>query len=266
MSYVIHQIWIGPASPPHFWMSTVRDFAAKYGYTYMLWDDTAVANLTVRNPELLKEFLENKRWPGASDIIRCEVLGQYGGVYIDADTVVMKPEAFHTFLQKYKDQTFFGCEYDDCHLLANGTIGTPKGSVFLQDLLEAMPVYAKERPDEPDYKRVGPYFLTDFVKNRKEQDYVKIPKHVFYPQSWHGINDPWLHTKTLIPEESLLWQYGYSTNGFGTIFKKRNLLAMILTILILFVVLLSPLPKKYSSYVIGLVIMLAIFIKTYYIH
>jgi hypothetical protein len=266
MSYIIHQIWIGPAAPPVFWMATVRDFATQYGYTYMLWTDKEVSKLTVRNTELLREFLDAKRWPGASDIIRCEVLGQYGGVYIDADSVVMKPDAFHAFLQTHKDQTFFGCEYDDCHLLANGTIGSPKGSAFMRDLLQAMPAYAKERPDEPDYKKVGPYFLTDFVKHRKETDYVKIPRTVFYPQSWHGINDPWLHTKTPIPDESLLWQYGYSTNGFGTIFKQRNSIALVLAILLVFVVLLSPLPQTYVSYVLGFVIFLAILIKTYYIH
>jgi hypothetical protein len=259
----IHQIWIGPATPPHFWMSTVRDFAKTYGYTYMLWTDNEVAHLTVRNPELLREFLDAKRWPGASDILRYEILGQYGGIYIDADTVVMKPDAFHTFLQKHKDHTFFGCEYDDCHLIANGTIGTPHKSAFMRDLLEAMPAYAKERPHEPDYKRVGPYFLTDFVKQRN--DYVTIPRTVFYPQSWHGINDPWLHTKTPIPNESLLWQYGYSTNGFGTIFLIRNILALgIFIALISVIVLLGS--KHYTPYMIGVVTVCAIYIKYKYIH
>ena len=266
MSYIIHQIWIGPASPPEFWMRTVRDFAKQYGYRYMLWTEKEIKQLDVRNTELLASLLKEKRWPGASDVLRCEILGQYGGLYIDADTVVMKPAAFHAFLQAHKDQTFFGCEYDDCHLIANGTFGSPKGSAFMRDLLKAMPVYANARPLEPDYKRVGPYFLTDFVKNRKIRDYTLIPRQIFYPQSWHGINDPWLHTKTAIPAESLLWQYGYSTNGFGAIFWRRNLIAILLFLAIVAVILLWPSPKLYDPYALLSLTLVAIFIKRNYIH
>jgi hypothetical protein len=47
------------------------------------------------------------------------------------------------------------------------------------------------------------------------------PMTLFYPVYWHGIKDPELHKKVQIPGESMLFQYGYSTNGFAEIFKAR---------------------------------------------
>ena len=37
---------------------------------------------------------------------------------------------------------------------------------------------------------------------------------------WGGITDPELHTQIAIPAESMLFQYGYSTNHFEKIFAK----------------------------------------------
>lgn len=268
MSYPIHQIWIGPASPPTFWMDTVKAFARTHNYPYMLWTETEVAKLNVRNPDLLQELLTRQHWAGASDVIRLEVLAQYGGIYIDADTVVMKPQQFHIFIQARVSQTFFGCEYDDCHLIANGTIGTPKQSAFIQDALSALGKFALEKKDEPDYKRVGPYFLTDFIKRRAQRDYELIPRAVFYPRSWHGINDPWLHTKVTLPDESLLWQYGYSTNNFKHIFAIRNIIALLLVIALLYLVrLLLPAASTSIQYSgLGAILVGSVLTKLYFIH
>ena len=267
MSYPIHQIWIGPATPPTFWMDTVRNFARKYNYPYMLWTEKEVANLTVRNSDLLQELLAHRHWAGASDVIRLEVLAQYGGIYIDADTVVMKPDEFHTFIQARTSQTYFGCEYDDCHLIANGTIGTPKQSAFINDALRELARFAEEKRDEPDYKRVGPYFLTDFVQRRAQHDYELIPRTVFYPRSWHGIHDPWLHTKVSIPEESLLWQYGYSTNNFKTIFAFRNVLALLLVIAIAYSLwIVFPSRNLVAYMALSILLLVAVVVKLYFIH
>lgn len=229
---IIHQIWIGPAAPPHFWMDTVKQFAETYGYTYMLWDDKTIQDLRPKNADILARFLREKRWPGAADIIRYEVMYEYGGVYIDADTVVLKPAEFHAFLQerKEKERVFMGCEYEDCSLIANGTLGAPKHSSFFRDMLAEMPAYCKAHWDEPDYKQVGPYFLTDFVKKKGADAVELVPRTVFYPRTWHGIVDPWLHLKTTVPAESLLFQYGYSTNGFNRIFKLRNLVFLAIVV------------------------------------
>lgn len=262
---IIHQIWIGPAAPPHFWMNTVKQFAENYGYTYMLWDDTTIKDLRPKNAAILERFMREKRWPGAADIIRYEVMYTYGGVYIDADTVVLKPAEFHAFLQERKERVFMGCEYEDCSLIANGTLGAPKHSSFFRDMLAAMPAYSKAHWDEPDYKQVGPYFLTDFVKTQKAVELV--PRTVFYPRTWHGIVDPWLHLKTTVPPESLLFQYGYSTNGFNRIFKQRNLVFLAIVVAAFFVIWMTR--AKLLGHVcvsVGVLFVAAVIIKKLWIH
>jgi hypothetical protein len=39
------------------------------------------------------------------------------------------------------------------------------------------------------------------------------PSKTFYPIKWHGITDIEMHTKIDIPEESVMFQYGYTTNN-----------------------------------------------------
>ena len=45
----IHQIWIGPKARPDIWMDTVKAFAQKYEYEYIVWDDQKVSELTMIN-------------------------------------------------------------------------------------------------------------------------------------------------------------------------------------------------------------------------
>ena len=91
---LIHQIWIGKYAPPTFWMHSVRRFSEQYGHTYVFWNEDAIGNLKLENRKHYELLYKEKRFAGASDILRYEILYQYGGIYIDADTVIMKPEHF----------------------------------------------------------------------------------------------------------------------------------------------------------------------------
>jgi len=243
---IIHQIWIGKAPRPDEWMDTVKEFAAAHGYKYMLWNEGDIGELGIDSVpgvhEVYKSF--GHELAGKADIIRMLALYKYGGIYIDADSVIMKPEKFAAFLEKNRAAVFFGWENltkartrklgnidpgvkKSLRMVANGLIGTQKAHPFFKRLLEGLGenVDSLEKEDKKAaWKAVGPHYVTRvYTQTRKEFPDVHVyPMKYFYPRHWKGITDPELHKKVSIPGQSMLFQYGYSTNSFDKIFKKRQ--------------------------------------------
>jgi mannosyltransferase OCH1-like enzyme len=236
----IHQIWIGDNPLPTPWTDTVKDFARTYHYTYKLWTDSSVDDLGMDEIPGLKALYQSfgKELAGRADILRLLILYKYGGIYIDADTVIMKPEKFDRFLKKQKQKhgMFFGWENLTAtrtrklglgvrRLVANGIIGAEKGHPFLKRLLDGIVDHSANVTDTKDaWKHVGPYYVTKMYMSLKKifPDVHVFPMRYFYPRPWAGITDPELHKKVKIPGASMLFQYGYTTNKFDAIFKKRK--------------------------------------------
>jgi len=54
------------------------------------------------------------------------------------------------------------------------------------------------------------------IKHQHEIPLTYYKSTIFYPRRWHGIQDINLHTTVEIPPESVMFQYGYSTNNLET--------------------------------------------------
>ncbi len=226
---------------PHEWMDSVKDFAGKYDYEYKLWTDANVKGMRM-DTELRAEYDSfGDELAGRADIIRLIALRIYGGIYIDADTVIIKPEKFAEFLKDNKAGLFFAWENlstadtkklgnlgpgltGQRRLVANSVIGAEKGHPFIKKLLKGIVDNSKGESEKDAWKRTGPLYVTRlYMRHKKEFPDIHIyPMRYFYPRHWRGITDPALHTKMKIPGESMLFQYGYSTNKFAKIFAKRN--------------------------------------------
>ena len=150
---IIHQIWIGDNPMPTLWINSVKDFASTYGYKYMLWNNSNIKLLDWKSfeglTELYNKMTKTGKYEGSGDIIRLLALYKFGGIYIDADSVIVKPEKFNVFLNENKASVFFGwekfskdrrIEYNDQQftvkkLIANGLIGSTVKNAFIQLLL-----------------------------------------------------------------------------------------------------------------------------------
>ena len=233
---IIHQIWLGSNPKPVPWIKTVKDFCRAYGYKYMLWSDSCVEALGIDEiPGLRGVYTGQKELAGKADIIRLLALYKFGGLYIDADTVIMKPAKFHDFLEKNRASVFFGWEelserrskkigkIDGSYkrrLIANGLIGSVRSHAFIRKLLERVVANTKAESGEDAWKQVGPLLVTRVYEDTRDwfPDVHIYPMKYFYPVHWGGLTDPETHLKVTIPDESMLFQYGYSTNNFDRVF------------------------------------------------
>ena len=221
---IIHQIWIGTKAAPEEWLSTVRQFCEQYGHTYRFWGNAEVSQIDFdKYPGLRDLMLEYEtkekqyKYAGQADILRNIILYENGGIYIDADCVIVNPERFDSFLRAYDGKIFYGWE-DDKGLIANSVIGCPRGHVYMKRTLDVLPKYAAERRADPVWDRTGPGFITHMYAiygPDYAEDIEIVPKGWFYPGGWHGLKRGDSHTNMQFPPEAMLFQYGYTTNNLG---------------------------------------------------
>ena len=74
--------------PPIVWLDTWRKkYRSEYpGWDYKLWGEAEVAEIKMRNQDL---YDEERMYQCKADILRLEILWREGGVYIDADMVIV---------------------------------------------------------------------------------------------------------------------------------------------------------------------------------
>ena len=240
---IIHQIWVGENVMPKEWIDTVSKFAKAHGYKYMMWTESNINSLKWDSFKGLRSVYNKmntkKSFAGCSDIIRLLALYEFGGVYIDADSVIMKSSKFARFLNNNKASVFFGWRNEiekkikeilmkdssveirnTNRLVANGLIGAVKGHPFIEHLLNGIQASVKKDETLHAWQTVGPLYVSReyFALKDKYPDIKVYPMKYFYPILWKNITDPKLHTKIKIPDVSMLFQYGYSTNNFQMYF------------------------------------------------
>lgn len=180
---IIHQIWIGPKEPPTHWINTWKNI----GFKYILWDEKKLSKLTMTNRDKFDYFMKKRVYYGASDIARLEILHQFGGLYIDADT-----ERLKDLPNKWFDYSFFAVEaYPDPrweYRITNGVLGSEKNSPIIKKYIDKIAVAKKI---EPCWNTIGGTLLTEVIKDFKnDKSILLLDPYLFYPSSSKGIISP----------------------------------------------------------------------------
>jgi mannosyltransferase OCH1-like enzyme len=221
---IVHQIWIGPKPPPQIWMKTVQDFCKEFGHTYKLWDNEEVQTLNLRSyPGIydLYEFYLNSetkdKWAAQADILRYILLYERGGIFVDADSAIVNGPRFDRLLREFRSGVLCGAE-NNKGLIANGVILTDQYNHILKKAIDELPEFVADKPNKAVWEQTGPGFITHIFRKyqlRYPTDLIVVPKHWFYPIDWHGIEDPNAHTKMKFHPDTMMFQYGYTTNNFA---------------------------------------------------
>lgn len=78
-------IWIGPHQAPLLWMNS---WPEKHpDWEYKIFDNRALTETQFYNQHLIDEYLRREKYNGVADLVRYELLLQYGGFVPPADAV-----------------------------------------------------------------------------------------------------------------------------------------------------------------------------------
>lgn len=122
----------------------------------------------------IDHLVKQGRYACATDIMRVEILYDHGGVYVDADSVALKPIQDAPFMEA----DFWAC-WDYTGWVANGTIGcTPEHPIMLK--------YLEKIAGPHNYWEYGARMLTDCL----DETALILPTCTFYPTNWKGNKAP----------------------------------------------------------------------------
>jgi mannosyltransferase OCH1-like enzyme len=221
---IIHQIWLGPKTPPLKYMNQWKnDYTKMYpDFKYMFWGDEDIKKLSW--PTKLKHMYDKETtYYGKSDIVRLVILNQYGGIYIDSDSVWVNNRNLNDLIEiAYKENTnIFAGKEPTKEYVANGVIGTTKNNKSLlfviKELEKIYPNYEEARKKKEPWQLTGPLLLNKAVE--KNLPFTVLSEVYFYPFYWHNLTSEKVKEllKT-IPNESYMYQLGYSTNNNTSLF------------------------------------------------
>lgn len=186
---IIHQIWVGPNTPPaHFkaWQESI--LALHPDWEYKLWTDKDVAELTMINQ---RHYDAETNYGAKADILRLELLDQFGGVYIDIDFQFLKPlDQLHSLCDFYIG--FFQVIYMRGRArINNGILASAQGHPIVKTLIEEIGKNRDQYPDLSSWSgilaRNGPDFVTKVLHTylpQCEGANIVLPSNYFYP--WSG--------------------------------------------------------------------------------
>lgn len=160
---IVHFIWIGPRPFPRESVENVRTWMAKNpGWTFNFWTDRQrplpCPGMQLRKVQDLKFlklrdcFSKSDNFAEKSDLLRCEILYQEGGVYVDHDVKCCK--SFEPLNKAYD----FYCGIDmpntsslpSCVFTTNNLVGVKPGHPILmhcmQNLAEKWDLIGEEYP------------------------------------------------------------------------------------------------------------------------
>lgn len=184
---IIHQLWIGPKPAPTNMLQTWKDAHVPLGYEYILWTEEECnrRNMTFRCQKQIDQMIEIN---GKADIMRWEILYQYGGFFLDADSICIEP--FDTYFEKCVAFATYENESIRQKLIATGTMGFVPEHALCKDIIDWICSESAESVDMLHRIRawgsVGPGLLTRFLETGKYKDFTVFPSHCFLPIHFTG--------------------------------------------------------------------------------
>ncbi|MDD3711733.1 MAG: glycosyltransferase [Patescibacteria group bacterium] len=194
----IHQLWIGPKPAPVKWMKTWQ--SKNPDWNYILWDNKKVFSRDWINHEMMTFYAHRNGWHGVADIIRYEILHEYGGFMPGADSECLHPidELFENDHELFavrcrgdiKDWArvdrkpitevpVFLRDRDDVAIAP--IYASKKGNDFMMKLIEGL----KDKTDNkvklgPPWKTTGNVYCSEMVKKHNPKIMI-WPMHYFIP-------------------------------------------------------------------------------------
>jgi len=175
---IIHQLWIGPKQPPTKFMDTWKE--KNPDFEYIRWNEEEINERKLKL-ECTHRINEMEEINGKADIIRWEILYEYGGVFIDADSICI--ESIDDTLMK--TESFAGWEHEKLRkgLIATGTMGFPPKHPLVKNAIELIKkkCVSVRKTQKRAWITVGPGLLTKIYNTGRYKSMTIFPSYYFLP-------------------------------------------------------------------------------------
>jgi mannosyltransferase OCH1-like enzyme len=202
---IIHQIHLGDSElslQQKEWQKTWIHYNPDW--KYILWNDNEISKLNITNS---KQLANCKNFSEKSDILRFEILYQFGGLYIDTDFECLKniDQLFNQYSDK--DLIIF---LESKNEIGSSFIATIKQNKLIKKLIDDIPVREQNHLNSPSNIKYGPTFISDTLGVSIAISESKM----VYPYLWnkkHKIKKE--HIKTTHPESYAVhhWLHSWKT-------------------------------------------------------
>lgn len=191
--HVIHRVWLGGEEPD--W---TKPFAATWerpGWELQRWDDDGVTELfPLANQDLYDEadaIAGDHAGQFKSDILRYEILNEFGGVYVDTDF-----ECLRSIDPLLPGVQFFAAWETQNQWVNNAIMGSAPNHPVLGKLISRLQANVEEKLGERPNVLSGPQYLTPILlEHRRAQvshgstmDTTVFGKDLFYPYLWNELD------------------------------------------------------------------------------
>jgi mannosyltransferase OCH1-like enzyme len=183
----VNQIWIGKVQPlpdpiKQYYMKSVKNMAIKNNVKYRLWGNK---DITKKNFPILydriKWCIKKKRpWAMICDLMRLEILLLNGGMYLDTNFEILKPEKFGSIFKENKGVF----TYENEKILTNSFLYTPKpgNSTILNCINDLLTKTDSDFMKSPN-KITGPSLISANIIS----DDIKLDYNLLFPYTpWTG--------------------------------------------------------------------------------
>lgn len=200
---IIHLIWVGPRTPPPVF-DACQEAIKKYlpDWECKIWTDKDIPNLTLQNKEY---YDQEKNYGAKSDLLRYELLYQFGGVYIDIDIVLLQPLDVLNHTYEFYTCLMPSYKWD---VLANGVLASVPGHPILKYCIDSV---KNHRERDCIITRTGPIHFQEafhhIAKDLESSRVVALPRTFFFPFEQEHIGLPAEETAHLIKPESFAIHY-----------------------------------------------------------
>lgn len=237
---IIHQIWLGSSLPED--LKTLQQTWKKFhpDWEYKLWTDNDVKNFKMQNREV---FEKTKNLGAKSDILRYEILYQFGGLYVDTDFECLKPfDELHHICDFYA-----GLFSYDKICIMNSLMGCSPKNKILKNILDSMKMVSSfQITPEEVFNFSGPHYLTSvfFGTDKKDkQNSIIFPPTYFFPSPNSNSGKTHNEQKKFLKDESHAIHYWH----ISWVKKDSNILRLLKKILKFFKV--DKIIKKIKRYI-----------------
>ena len=173
----IHHIWLGKNKLPPYFENFKNSWKKNHpDYEFFFWNDEKCKDIHLINRDLF-DAIENKG--SKSDILRCEILYKYGGIYIDTDFESIKP-----IPKELLKQSFVACnQYSYEPQIGNSFLMSEPGTKLLSSILKGFS-YPENETVENIIEKTGPVMITNqinkFLKSEKDNILI-LPSNYCFP-------------------------------------------------------------------------------------